>query len=144
MGKNLIYLGVLLVLVVVDASLLANTQPKQDVTLFVLNSKALNTFGSALLTVAGTVAVCLLLGYLVRRFLSRRIAYAVLLALFAFSAYIALQVYVYFTYSEREELLTSGFVTGSTLLGVLMMIIFAKEAWGVTRSRNPRPSPERI
>jgi len=144
MAKNVVYLAVLLILVVVDASFLADPRPKQDVTLFVLNTKALNTFTSAFITVAGTVAVCLGLGYLCRRFLSRRLAYAALLGFLGFSAFIALQVFVYFSYAEREEMLTGSFVTGATLLGVIMMIVFGKEAFAVAQQRDPKPSAKHL
>jgi len=138
------YLALLVILAIIDASLLANQEPKSDVTLFVINSTAVRTFPAAFLTVGGTVAICLLVAYLIRRFLSRRLAYAALLACLTFSAYVALQVFVYFTYSQREETLGMEFVAGATLLGVIMMIVFGKEAYGVTRNRSSKPSPQHL
>ena len=142
--KNIVYLAILLVLVIVDASLLADPEPKGNVTLFVINSQAVRTFLGAFLTAGGTIAICLLVAYLIRRFLSRRLAYAALLACLALSAYVALQVFVYFTHAQREDTLGTEFVAGSVLLGVIMMIVFGKESFGVTQNRDSRPSTQHL
>lgn len=142
-GKNAIYLGILAILVIVDAMLLADTRPKENITLFVLNTQAVATLGSALLTVGGTIAICLLIAYLCRRFLSPTPALVSLLILFGFSAFTTLRMYVATTYADREEMLTGDFIAGATLLGVLMMIVFGKEAYDVTKLRHPKLDPER-
>ncbi|WP_019989462.1 hypothetical protein [Rudanella lutea] len=136
--RNPFFYVLLLVLVVLDAWLLANPNLIGRVGVFLFEYDYISTFPRALGTVAGVTAVALLLGGAARRFFKRPIA-IILLAMLTIAGLIWLVQSVGQFTTGVYKLTGAGFKAGAMLLPGLVVLVFGKTFYdALTQNRGIR------
>ena len=117
----------LLVLVVLDAWLLAHPNLIGQAGVFFFNYEAIETFPKAIGTVSLVVGVTILITWLAGR-LSQSVSLLVLVALLAASAYYLFQSFTQYN-TGIYKLTGAGFRAGAILLPGLVVLIVGKSTW---------------
>ncbi len=132
--KNPFFYLLLVVLVVLDAYLLAHPNLIGLFGVFFYDYTYLETFPRALGTVAAVVGVALLVSLSVGRFLPRRAGVAVAVALLAVAGYWLFSSATQFS-SGVYKLTGAGFKAGAILLPGLVTLVMAKGVYDATQNK---------
>jgi hypothetical protein len=136
--KNPFFYILLLVLVLLDAWLLANPNLVGRVGVFLYEYDYISTFPRALLTVGAVIGLTLLVSVAVRRFFGRAIALVVLAMLVVMGLLWVVQAIGQFT-SGVYQFTGQGFKAGAILLPGLVTLVFGKFFYDVlTQKRGSR------
>jgi hypothetical protein len=136
--KNPFFYILLLVLVLLDAWLLANPNLVGRVGVFLYEYDYISTFPRALLTVGAVIGLTLLVSVAVRRFFGRAIALVVLAMLVVMGLLWVVQAVGQFT-SGVYQFTGQGFKAGAILLPGLVTLVFGKFFYDVlTQKRGSR------
>ncbi len=125
----------LLVLVILDAWLLAHPNLIGQAGVFFFDYEAIQTVPKAIGTVSLVVGITLLITWLIGR-LSQAVAIVVLVALLAASVY-----YLFQSFSQYNtgiyKLTGAGFRAGAILLPGLVVLVFGQSTWNcITQKRS--------
>ena len=125
----------LLVLVILDAWLLAHPNLIGQAGVFFFDYEAIQTVPKAIGTVSLVVGITLLITWLIGR-LSQAVAIVVLVALLAASVY-----YLFQSFSQYNtgiyKLTGTGFRAGAILLPGLVVLVFGQSTWNcITQKRS--------
>ncbi|GAB3908248.1 hypothetical protein GCM10028803_43500 [Larkinella knui] len=137
MRNNLFYYLVLLILVAVDAWLLAHPNLIGQISIFWYDHDYLETLPKAMATVGATVLAALLVSLLISRALSGPLAVLLAVSLFVICLFAVFQTYTRFS-SGTYQFMGSGFKTGAVLLPVILAIIFGKTSYDVLTTKKPK------
>lgn len=136
--KNPFFYILLLILVLLDAWLLANPNLIGRVGVFLYEYEYISTFPRALLTVAAVVGAALLAGLAVNRFFGRAVALVVLAMFVVMGLLWVVQAVGQFT-SGVYQFTGEGFKAGAILLPGLVTLVFGKFFYDVlTQKRGSR------
>lgn len=136
--RNPFFYVLLLVLVVLNAWLLANPNLIGRVGVFLYEYDYISTFPRALGTVAAVIAVALLIGLAVRRLFKRPIALVITAMLVVIGILWVVQAVGQFT-SGVYQFTGAGFKAGAILLPALVTLTFGKFFYDVlTQNRGSR------
>jgi hypothetical protein len=135
--RNPFFYILLLVLVVLDAWLLANPNLIGRVGIFLYEYDYISTFPRALGTVAAVIGVSLLLGLSVRRFFGRAIALVMLAMLVVIGLLWVVQSVGQFT-TGVYKFTGAGFKAGAILQPALVTLVFGTFFYDVLSSKKSR------
>ncbi len=133
--RNPFFYILLLVLVVLDAWLLANPNLIGRVGVFLYEYDYISTFPRALGMVTAVIAVALLAGLAVRRFFGRAIALVVLAMLVVMGLLWVVQSVGQFT-TGVYQFTGAGFKAGAILLPALVTLVFGKFFYDVLTQKR--------
>lgn len=134
--RNPFFYILLLVLVVLDAWLLAHPNLIGQLQDFYLDRTYLETFPKALGTVSAVVGAVLLVAWVAGR-LGRPLAFIALGVLLAASAYWLLTSFTQYN-SGVDQFTGEGFRAGAILLPGLVALVFASALWETATRRTAR------
>ncbi|GAB4040181.1 hypothetical protein [Spirosoma jeollabukense] len=124
----------LLVLVVLDAWLLAHPNLIGQAGVFFFNYESIETFPKAIGTVSLVVGVTLLISWFAGR-LSQAVALIISVALLAASIYYLFQSFTQYN-TGIYKLTGAGFRAGAILLPGLVVLILGKSTWDAISNRR--------
>ena len=134
--RNPLFYILLLVLVVLDAWLLAHPNLIGRAGVFFFDYDYVDTFPKALVTVAVVISVALLVSWLMGR-LGRLIGSILLIALLVVSGYWLFDSFLLYN-SGVYKLTGAGFRAGAILLPGLLVLVFGKGVSDVLQTKRAR------
>lgn len=134
--RNLAFYVLLLVLVVLDAWLLAHPNLIGQLQDFYLERTYLETFPKALGTVGAIVGGALLLAWVAGR-LGRLVGVVVLLGLLITAGYWLLQSYTKYN-TGLDQFTGEGFKAGAVLLPGLVVLVFGQGLFSILQRKSTR------
>lgn len=134
--RNPLFYILLLVLIVLDAWLLAHPNLIGRAGVFFFDYDYVETFPKALVTVAVVISVALFVAWLVGRF-GRVIGSILLIALLAVSGYWLFDSFLLYN-SGVYKLTGAGFRAGAILMPGLLVLVFGKGVADVLQTKRAR------
>ena len=134
--RNTLFYILLLVLIVLDAWLLAHPNLIGRAGVFFFDYDYVETFPKALVTVAVVISVALFVAWLVGRF-GRVIGSILLIALLAVSGYWLFDSFLLYN-SGVYKLTGAGFRAGAILMPGLLVLVFGKGVADVLQTKRAR------